>query len=225
MVIFFVETSWFIDQYLHNPQQEVLMTKPPPLCLRPDVTFDIFRHGHSAPADDDFSRRLSATGKVQAQVLGRKLSSPYYDIGICSSAPLTLETAVFASGAVVPYWFIGGGRQFYSPAFDEDHAELMRLWASLRSSSYRVYLDSDARGIFQRFKSETLAIMAGWRDADRQPFVPRAKNILMFNHAVMSNAIAEALFPQHAEKVRGIELAPCDGIRLTATSCEHLRLA
>lgn len=195
----------------------------PSLTLHPEIKVDIFRHGHCESAEDDFSRKLSLNGKTQARALSGELLA-HYDIGICSSAPRTLETAVFTECAAASYWFVGEKRQFYSPASDVDHAELLRMGADIKLSSYRAYLHHDSSGIFQRFKGEVLATLSGWVDVDKQQFLTRARRILIFNHAVMSNAIAEALFPQHTETLRDIELAPCDGIRLSATKCEHLRL-
>jgi hypothetical protein len=125
-------------------------------------------------------------------------------------------------------WYNGEGREFYSPAFDEDYAA---MWAATHlleklaeekkiasAVSYSAFKDVDDTGFLIRFMDETHnAVLA-------LPDIEKALRIAFFDHAVIGNAVAEALFPQHAAALEKIELAPCDGIRLTATTCQHLPL-
>jgi broad specificity phosphatase PhoE len=142
-----------------------------------------------------------------------------YDVVVCSSAPRAEQTAQLA----IPlddnaYWFIGLGRQFYCPASDEDFTEIWRMVAELGQVSYGDFLDHDSKGVFGRFRQECLDVIR------TIPGITEARRIVFFNHAVMGNALAAALFPQHAAALRDIILAPCDGLRLTATTCEHFPL-
>ena len=95
--------------------------------------------------------------------------------------------------------------------------ELAKAGKIASAMSYAAFKQVDTTGFLNRFMEETQRAI--WLMQ-----IGQARNIAIFNHAVMSNAVAEALFPQHVAILDTIELAPCDCIRLTATTCQHIPL-
>lgn len=216
--------------------QEATVT-PASSPLNPDAVVYVFRHGHAAKSENgdagDFSRVLSDKGVEQALQLGRTINAAgiVFDQVICSAAGRAQETAHIANNhfrlAVLDRWYDGEGWELYSPQSKADNAalwfatnELERLFNEKMAESamsYWGFKKLDKTGFMNRFMAQTRRLFAQLQLGD-------AKNIAVFNHAVMGNAVAEALFPQHVSKLDKIELAPCDCIRLTATTCQHIPL-
>jgi broad specificity phosphatase PhoE len=209
--------------------------KQVPVVLHPDAIVYIFRHGHAASVENgiDFDRVLSEKGVAQAKQLGKVLSSlgVVFDQVVCSAAPRAQETAKIAAEQFTLLkrnWYNGVGRELYSPVSDEDFAATVSLAAEMErlfnektipsAMSYREFKWLDMTGVFVRFIDETRQVVASISN------IESARRIAIFNHAVMGNAVAQALFPQHVTELDRIELAPCDCIRLTATTCQHIPL-
>ena len=202
-------------------------TATPASPLHPVAIVTVWRHGHAAPASEDFERALSAKGRQQAAMLGNAEEDFFDDVEcvICSAAPRAQQTAVIAMfppgfgwSRSIPVWFSGFGRQFYSFADDAHHAAFIALSEVVNSTSYAAHKAADKNGLLAKLREELLATMFN------VPHIDRAGRIDIFNHAVVGNALAEALFPQHAKAIEAIDLNPCDGIRLTATTCQHIPL-
>lgn len=190
--------------------------------LCPGVVVDIFRHGHAESVPIDFERMLSEKGIKQALALGERL--PRYEVVLMSAAPRAQDTAVLAVSNNFDMWCPGFGRDLYAPTDDKDFAKLFEFIEELPKRGfdplrYGDYLKCDTTGVFARFKEECLERIF------HHPRVLRARRIAIFDHAICGNAIADALFPQHHGALLDIRLEPCDGIRLTATSCEYIPLA
>lgn len=206
----------------------------PKKILHPKAVVYIVRHGHAAPAVNgaagDFGRVLSEKGVRQAEQFGKAAAAAgiVFDQIVCSAAGRAQETAVYAVKHLRFFdWSNGKDWELYSPASAEDNAamwvatnELERLFnekLAESAMSYWAFKKLDKTGFMSRFMDET-------RDRLRSMQINQAQRIAIFNHAVIGNAVAEALFPQHAAKLDKIELAPCDCIRLTATTCQHIPL-
>lgn len=203
--------------------------------LHPEAVLYVFRHGHAAPAangdEGDFGRILSEKGVRQAQQLGLAIQAAgiEFEQVICSAAPRSQNTGNLAS-RYFDYgnWYNGTGRELYGPVGDKDYAEMWRVTHMIEDMfnkgtitspmSYAVFRNADITGFLDRFIEETRQVVL------TLPGIAEARRIAIFDHAVIGNAVAEALFPQHYPKLMGIELAPCDGIRLTATTCQHIPL-
>ena len=186
--------------------------------LRPDVVIDLFHHGDCLKAEKDFDRKLSEAGMVQATRLSKLIGG--YDVVLTSGAPRTKETAVLAANGGALHF--GQGRELYGPINDADFDALEKMTGTLVEKGldpylYRLYLDLDTGGVFDRFKTEAVSTILG------KPGIFSAGKIAIFSHAILSNAIAEALFPQHREVLLELKLGPCEGIRVSATTCEHIQ--
>ncbi|MFA6503129.1 MAG: histidine phosphatase family protein [Candidatus Paceibacterota bacterium] len=197
----------------------------------------VFRHGHAAKSENgdagDFGRALSDKGIKQAKQLGRTIAAAgiVFDQVICSAAGRAQETASLAAKhfKLNPDhgWFVGENWELYSPKSQADNAalwaatnELERLFndgLAASAMSYSTFKKLDKTGFMDRFMKQTRRLVGAMQ-------LSEAKNVAIFNHAVMGNAVAEALFPQHAAVLGKIELAPCDCIRATATTCQHIPL-
>jgi broad specificity phosphatase PhoE len=205
--------------------------------LHPDTVVYVFRHGHAVQAENgvegDFGRVLSEKGVAQAKQLGKIMSTlgVVFDQVICSAAPRAQQTAkkaVEQFTLLKGNWYNGKGRELYCPASDEDFAATFALAAEMEqlceektipsAVSYREFKWLDMTGVLIRFMDETRQVFGSISG------ISEARRIVIFNHAVMGNAVAQALFPQHVTVLDTIELAPCDCIRLTATTCQHIPL-
>ena len=161
---------------------------------------------------------------AQAKALGAFMGSS--DFVFTSAAPRARQTAEIALAthhAHCGIWVFGRGRELYGPNGNEDFATYLGLEKVLGEKGldpywYRDYLAQDVTGTLGRFKSESREFIL------RQLGIANARCIRIFNHAINANAIGEALFSQHWEALLDIKLASCDGIRLTATNCQHLPL-
>ena len=126
--------------------------------------------------------------------------------------------AGFGWSRSIPVWFSGFGRQLYSFADDAHHAAFIAL-SVVNSTSYAAHkAAADKNGLLAKWREALLAPRLN------VPHIDRAGRIDILNHAVVGNALAEALFPQHANAIEAIDLNACDGIRLTATTCQHIPL-
>ncbi|MFA5998129.1 MAG: histidine phosphatase family protein [Candidatus Paceibacterota bacterium] len=205
--------------------------------LHPEAVVYIFRHGHAEQVEDgiedDFGRVLSEKGIAQAKQLGKIMSTlgVVFDHVICSAAPRAQQTAKKAVEQFILLkgnWYDGKGRELYCPASDADFAATFALSAKMEQLfnektiaseiSYREFKWLDMTGVLIRFMDETRQVFGSI------PGISEARRIAIFNHAVMGNAVAQALFPQHVTALDTIELAPCDCVRLTATTCQHIPL-
>ena len=148
-----------------------------------------------------------------------------------SAAARSQKTASEAAKHFTMYkanWYNGKGRELYSPAGDDDFAAMWALTHEIErrfvaneirsAMSYAAFKQADGTGFFQRFMDDTREVFKSI------PGITEARRIAIFDHAVIGNAVAEALFPQHTEMLETIELAPCDCIRLTMTTCQHVPL-
>jgi broad specificity phosphatase PhoE len=205
--------------------------------LHPEVVVYVIRHGHAAKSENgdagDFDRILSAKGIKQARQLGKVIAGAgiVLDSVVCSAAGRAKDTARIAAKyfelSSDGRWYDGEDWELYSPESKRDNAalwfatnELERLFnENLAESamSYWAFKKLDRIGFMNRFMAQTRRLFA-------QLQLSGAKNVAIFDHAVMGNAVAEALFPQHVNELYKIELAPCDCIRLTATTCQHIPL-
>ncbi|MDO8593423.1 MAG: histidine phosphatase family protein [bacterium] len=205
--------------------------------VHPDAVVYVFRHGHAAQSANgdtgDLERFLSEKGLAQSAQLGQTIAAlgVVFDQIACSAAPRSQKTALEAAKHFTMYktnWYDGKGRELYGPASDDDFATMWALTHEIErkfmaneiqsAMSYAAFKEADTTEFFQRFMNETRGVFRSIPD------IARARRIAIFDHAVIGNAVAEALFPQHAEMLDTIELAPCDCIRLTTTSCQHIPL-
>lgn len=206
--------------------------------LHPDAVVYVFRHGHAAPAKNcatgDFGRVLSEKGKAQSVQLGLTLEAAKipFDVVLCSAAPRAKQTGGLAMSELNNHtfelWHECNGRELYGPARDQDDAIMLAIantveveakaGAILSAMSYATFKQYDKNGVFGRFMDETRQVVLSLHN------IEKARRIAIFNHAVIGNAVAEALYPQHKKQLETIELAPCDCIRLTETTCQHIPL-
>ena len=229
----------------HASKQEKDMADKVRQVLHPEVVVYIFRHGHTLPSESgpagDLARALSDKGIRQSDQLGQTVVAAQieFDQVICSAAPRAQATGRGAArhfnmkGGTDhplrdPRWYNGKGRELYCPASDEDNAALWVVTDEMERQfkngtfvspmGYRQFKWLDRTGTLDRFMDETRRVVSSI------PGIAEASRVAFFSHAVIGNAVGEALFPQHTTKLDTIELAPCDCIRLTATSCQHVPL-
>lgn len=192
--------------------------------ILPSHKVAIFRHGHAAPAEKDFERELSLTGIEQAQALAKKLAPIPFRTVIPSSAPRAKRTAELAMEHVrTPFRTVQTKSSwFYSPKREEEEQAFWKLFQTVPLLPYAGYLEIDRDGIIPRFQAEMLLDWT-WINGPGGEF--QAEFVAVFNHAIVSNMLAAALFPQHAEAIGSIVLEPCDGILLTESTVWHYQHA
>lgn len=209
----------------------------PKSFLKKDARVQIFRHGHAEPIDplvvnSDFVRPLSEKGRAQAEQLGKHLASDgtAFDTIICSAAPRVQENARLVTKYLTMredvIWYNGKEHELFGPAKPEDDAAYIALATEIgaafargevhSAASYGLFRTRDYTGFLDHFIDESRAVVFG------VPHIEQAQHIAIFSHALLCNAIAEALFPQHAATLGDIELAPCDSIILSTTQCEYI---
>lgn len=191
--------------------------------ILPSHKVAIFRHGHAAPAEEDFHRYLSGRGTQQAEALAKVIAAIPFSMVIPSSAPRAKHTAWIAMGrATIPYRTVQTqASQFYCPDDESERRAFWKFLESVPTRPYAGYLEIDQDGIIPRFQAEMLL---DWERATGGG-QSQGEYTAVFNHAIVSNMLATALFPQHAEAIGTIVLEPCDGILLTDGTVWHYQHA
>jgi hypothetical protein len=225
LVYFQTESPFQLPAFpVHIDKWRLVMSNGVPELYR-GVVLDIWRHGHAAPADKDLERVLSEKGRTQSATLGAILKgSNDVDYVVCSAAPRTQQTAViamfppgFARRIVTDWWYNGIDRSLYSFSRDDDHAAFLKMSEKAGSISYAAHKAVDEEGLIAKLRDEIRGLIGTFPD------IGRAAHVAIFNHAVVGNIVAEALFPQHTDLIERIDLDACEAIRLTAETCEHYR--
>jgi len=205
----------------------------PPLqkpFLHSNAIVYLFRPAETVPAksseEDDRDRGLSAEGVMRSKKLGVVIDVHLrFDQVITAAtkrAQRTAHEALVSRYGGVP-WYRGKERELYGPAEENHFKALLAIEREIKSRrAIHQVIDDEALRLrtdflLDRFKQETREVVRSI------PSISERLSIAIFSDPVIGNAVAAALFPQHAAALETIEVAPCDCIKLSRIVCQHFR--
>ncbi len=216
-----------------HPLRIVDGVKPPSQkpFLHPQAIVYLFRPAETVPAkgfEEDKDRSLSAEGVMQSKKLGVVIDVHLrFDQVITAAtkrAQRTAREALISRYQGVP-WYRGKERELYGPAEEKHFKALLAIEQEIKSRraihfppiDHEEALRSKTDFLLDRFKQETREVVRSI------PSIGERLSIAIFSDPIVDNAVAAALFPQHAAALETIEVAPCDCIKLSRIVCQHFR--
>ena len=171
-----------------------------------------FRHGKADSCVADLYRPLTDAGieKVQKQAL--QLKDIEFDLLICSEASRTQQTADLLVADANPKRVIS--QHLWHPADKALSAEIDALVAAVKGACWADYQSQGSEHLYERYAEIIATEIEGACDAES------ASCVLIIGHAIIINAIAGHLFPQHRERLSKLVLATAEGFMVSSDAMQ-----
>lgn len=211
---------------MHVVQKSQLNQQGPILCK--DATLFFLPPGRSLPSStrEERDRPLSIDGIKHAKLFAKNLAIHNVDdidlviIGPTERARETAHWALDQGGAIDRY--NAKGTEFYGPAKPKDFEALETLEREIETHRsvglpLTEQLQTEADRLLEQYRTETRQV------ALSIPGIKTKRCIVLICDPVFGNPAVAALFPQHAAKLKTIDLHRCYGhcLQVTEKECIH----